>query len=191
MHDGGKRRRFEVLARPELDALFRTARRMTGDAGLAQDLVQDTCLKAYKAFSPDDEPRQVRPWLFRILINGVVDHARHRRREASVTRNVELIAAAQIDLELHSRPDRALASRETGRAIEAALAALPIDLRAVAILVLVEEASYADTAAALSITDDLVRSRLSRARDLLRQRLIEHDDPVAAQAVQHLNRGLE
>lgn len=191
MHDGRKRRRFEVLAKPELDALFRTARRMTGDAGLAQDLVQDTCLKAYKAFSPDDEPRQIRPWLFRILINGVVDDARRRRREAFGTRNAELIAAAQVDLELHSRPDRALASRQTGRAIEAALAALPIDLRAVAILVLVEEASYADTAAALSITDDLVRSRLSRARDLLRQRLVEHDDPVATQAVQHLNRGLE
>jgi RNA polymerase sigma-70 factor (ECF subfamily) len=173
VHDGGKRRRFEVLARPELDALFRTARRMTGDAVLAQDLVQDTCLKAYKAFSPDDEPRQNRPWLFRILINGAVDHARHRKREAFGTRNAELITAAQVELDLHSRPD------------------LPIDLRAVAILVLVEEASYADTAASLSITDDLVRSRLSRARDLLRQRLIEHNDPVAAQAVQHLKRGLE
>jgi RNA polymerase sigma-70 factor, ECF subfamily len=164
---------------------------MTGDAVLAQDLVQDTCLKAYKAFSPDDEPRQIRPWLFRILINGAVDHARHRKREAFGTRNAELITAAQVDLEVHSRPDRALASRETGRAIEAALAALPIDLRAVAVLVLVEEASYADTAAALSITDDLVRSRLSRARDLLRQRLAKHNDPVAAQAVQHRKRGLE
>jgi RNA polymerase sigma-70 factor (ECF subfamily) len=180
-----------VLARPELDALFRTARRMTGDAVLAQDLVQDTCLKAYKAFSPDDEPRQIRPWLFRILINGAVDRARHRKREAFGTHNAELMTAAQVDLEVHSRPDRALASRETGRAIEAALAALPIDLRAVAVLVLVEEASYADTAAALSITDNLVRSRLSRARDLLRQRLAEHNDPVAAQAVQHLKRGLE
>jgi RNA polymerase sigma-70 factor, ECF subfamily len=180
-----------VLARPELDALFRTARRMTGDAVLAQDLVQDTCLKAYKAFSPDDEPRQIRPWLFRILINGAVDRARHRKREAFGTHNAELMTAAQVDLEVHSRSDRALASRETGRAIEAALAALPIDLRAVAVLVLVEEASYADTAAALSITDDLVRSRLSRARDLLRQRLAEHNDPVAAQAVQHLKRGLE
>ncbi|WP_442894869.1 RNA polymerase sigma factor [Bradyrhizobium sp. AZCC 1610] len=53
---------------------------MTGDAVLAQDLVQDTCLKAYKAFSPDDEPRQIRPWLFRILINGAVDDARRARR---------------------------------------------------------------------------------------------------------------
>jgi RNA polymerase sigma-70 factor (ECF subfamily) len=191
VHDGRKRRRFEMLARPELDALFRMARRMTGDAGLAQDLVQDTASKPIRRFRRTMNLDRSDPWLFRILINGVVDHARHRKREAFGTRNAELIAAAQVDLELHSRPDRALASSETGRAIEAALAALPIDLRAVAILVLVEEASYADTAAALSITDDLVRSRLSRARDLLRQRLVEHNDPVAAQAVQHLKRGLE
>lgn len=178
MHDARKGRRFEVLARPQLDALYRTASRIVGRRAVAEEIVQEACLRAYAGFDPDDEPAAFRPWLFRIAVNLALDHLRRGQHEATW---------ADGDAAAHSIPDGTLAGgpqavtegREIGRALERALAALSTELRAVAVLVLIEELSYADTAEVLGVTVELVRSRLARARTELRRQLAHHGADLA------------
>jgi len=174
LRDIRKRERFERLARPELDALFRTARRMVGSRTAAEEITQDACLKAYASFDPDGEPRAFRPWLFRIAVNCALDHLRHARYEQVACHRTDEIVRGVPDCTLAGQPQAEAEGREIGRAIDRALMTLAAETRAVAILVLVEEMTYAEAALALSITEDLVRSRLYRAREDLRGRLSEH-----------------
>jgi RNA polymerase sigma-70 factor (ECF subfamily) len=173
LHDSSKRGRFEALTRPQLDALFRTARRIVGSAAVAEEVVQDTCLKAYERFDPADEPAQFRPWIFRILVNCSIDQIRRRGRELGLPLDGVPPTAleAVADLSASIAPDRIAESRELGQAIERALSDLAPELRAVVVLVLIEEMSYGEAAHSLAISEDLVRSRLSRARARLRERL--------------------
>jgi RNA polymerase sigma-70 factor (ECF subfamily) len=174
LRDARKKERFERLALPELDAVFRTARRIVGSRTAAEEITQDACLKAYANFDPDDEPQAFRPWLFRIAVNCALDYLRHARSEQAICdRNDEIIRGVP-DRTLSGQPQAEAEGREIGRAIDRALMMLATETRAVAILVLVEEMTYAEAALALSITEDLVRSRLSRAREDLRGRLSEH-----------------
>jgi RNA polymerase sigma factor (sigma-70 family) len=76
-----KRQRFERLLKPELDALYRTARRVIGHAALAEEAVQDACLKAFTHFDPTNEPKHFRPWLFRVLMNQAIDTRRRKQRD--------------------------------------------------------------------------------------------------------------
>jgi RNA polymerase sigma-70 factor, ECF subfamily len=174
-----KKRRFETLARPELDALFRTARRIVGNHALAAEVAQETCLKAYVNFDPADEPTAFRPWLFRIAINCALDAVRRDRRERAAHVHDAVAVQMAPDRASTGQPQAIAESREIGRAVDRALMALRPEIRNVAILVLVEEMSYADAAVALSITDDLVRSRLSRARAELRRLLADHAADLA------------
>lgn len=172
MDDCSKRRRFEALARPQLDALFRTARRIVGNAAVAEEVVQEACLKAYERFDAADEPVQFRSWIFRILVNSSIDHIRRRGRDLGWPVDGLLPMALELaDLSASVAPDRIVESRELGQAIDRALFELSPELRAVVVLVLIEEMSYGEAAHSLAISEDLVRSRLSRARARLRERL--------------------
>ncbi|MEQ1711300.1 MAG: sigma-70 family RNA polymerase sigma factor [Hyphomicrobium sp.] len=183
MQDRLKRHRFERLAQPVLDALFRTTRRMTGNAAIAQEIVQEACLRAYQEFAADMEGESFRPWLFRIAINLSLDHLRRRGREVSWPVSWEGTAIPEPrDGTPGADPARVLESKELGSDITRALDGLSPEHRLVAILVIVEEMSYAETAAALDISVDLVRSRLFRARALLRERLLHHASNRAADA---------
>lgn len=172
LDDCSKRGRFEALARPQLDALFRTARRIVGNAAVAEEMVQDACLKAYERFDPASEPAQFRSWIFRILVNCSIDHIRRRGRELGLpVDGIPPTALEVADPSASMAPDRIAESRQLGQAIDRALSELSPELRAVVILVLIEEMSYGEAASSLAISEDLVRSRLSRARARLRERL--------------------
>jgi RNA polymerase sigma-70 factor, ECF subfamily len=175
-----KRQRFEALARPELDALLRTALRIVGRRAVAEEIVQEACFKAYANFDPDDEPAAFRPWLFRVAVNLSLDHLRRGRHEATHGHDADASLHAVPDRSLTGQPHVLAVGRDIGRALELALARLSPELRAVATLVLIEELSYADAAMALTITEDLVRSRLSRARHDLRQHLAAHGADLAS-----------
>jgi len=179
LRDARKRERFERLARPELDALYRTARRIVGSTFIAEEIAQEACLKAYASFDPDDEPAAFRPWLFRIAVNCALDHLRHARHVQAVHLCEDGSARNIPDRSLTGLPHAETEGREIGRAVDRALMKLTPETRAVAVLVLVEEMSYAEAAVALSITEDLVRSRLSRARFELRRQLSEHAADLA------------
>lgn len=163
------RSRFETLVRPELDGLFRTARRLVGDASLAEEIVQEACLRAFRAFDPFIGAASFRPWLFRIVINVARDELRRQHRQSRVFSGGVADRGDHVaeDVATSGHPDRTGQSRAVSRAF----ATLNGDLRAVALLVLVEELTYREAAEALSITEDRVRSRLGRARAELRRML--------------------
>lgn len=174
--------RFEALARPEFDAIFRTVRRLVGRRAIAEEIVQETCLRAYTRFDADDEPAAFRPWFFRIAVNLALDHLRRGQREVSWGHDAAGPAHDMADGTLGGHPHVRAEGYEIGRALDHALAALSPELRAVAVLVLIEEMSYGEAAVALAISEDLVRSRLSRARNELRTDLASHGADLTPQA---------
>jgi RNA polymerase sigma-70 factor (ECF subfamily) len=81
---------FEEKTLPHLKPLFRLALRLTGDPAAAEDLVQETYLKALQSFSTLRDPERVRPWLFQILSRLVIDRHRSAPREVPLERPDEL-----------------------------------------------------------------------------------------------------
>jgi RNA polymerase sigma-70 factor, ECF subfamily len=169
--------RFERLIQPELEALFRTACRLTGQRADAEDLVHDTCIKAFQAAGGDafDTIGNVRAWLFRVLMNTYLDQHRRRRRsperqstawsEATDAKIVELVVSPE------PQPDAQLEHKQFALAAESAIAELPPDVKAVVILFFVEELTYQEIADVLACPVGTVMSRLWRGRRFLRKRL--------------------
>ncbi len=153
--------RFEAAALPHLDELYRTARRMLTDAVRAEDVVQETCLRAWRSFHTFDGANS-RAWLYKILVNCVHDE-RNRGRRAAVAFESEEI------LERQQAPPAS--SDALDRGIVAALDALPAAYRDVVLLADVQEFSYKEIAAMLDIRLGTVMSRLSRGRATLREKL--------------------
>jgi RNA polymerase sigma-70 factor (ECF subfamily) len=170
-----------------MDALYRTALRMTGNPTEAEDLVQDTYLKATRSIDRYHEQESAGPraWLFRILTNAYIDRYRQRLRAPET---VELTDDRGLyDLFLESREpaaDDASASagwsnaelgaflhKFVGDEVKAALESLPPAFRLVVILRDVEGFSYREIADMLGVPVGTVMSRLFRGRRLLQARL--------------------
>lgn len=146
-----------------LGPLRRYARVLTRDPGAADELVQETLLRAYERASTFQAGAALKPWLLAILHNL---HAGGRRREAVEARAIE--TAAQHGLLNRSDPlpgEHALLLQE----VAARFDALPEAQRAVLHLIVVEGLSYRQAADALAVPIGTVMSRLSRARDALRE----------------------
>jgi|KBSSwiStaDraftv2_1062776.scaffolds.fasta_scaffold1155252_1 RNA polymerase sigma-70 factor, ECF subfamily len=153
-----------VLLMPRLR---RFARALSGSWHQADDLVQDTIVRAISAWNDAERLNHMEGWLLRIMRNAWIDMQRARR--------VRLDYAE--DLRMRSRPDTnaedATVARLTLGAVDAAMRSLPEDQRTVLLLVCVEEFSYAQTAAVLDIPVGTVMSRLARGRATLRELLHE------------------
>jgi len=145
---------------PHTASLLRVARRLVRENAAAEDIVQETMLSAWRGFHQFQAGSNGRAWLFRILINAV----NQRGRKLKAARAVESI-------ELSERPGFAIAVE-----ISDALDALSIEHREVLLLGVVEEFTCQEIADILSIPIGTVMSRLSRARQALREKLA----PVSA-----------
>lgn len=165
------RAEFEASVLPHLEAMSRLARfLMRGNPADAEDLVQDAVLRAFEAFPRFQPGTNVRAWLFRILRNTYVDLLRRRGHQA------ELIDLAAEAPESGSAVEefRVQAARERAEAdLEVALAQLPVELRMALLLVDGEGMRYDEVAEVMDCPIGTVRSRLHRARRLLRQQLLE------------------
>ncbi len=171
MPENAKLEKFEALLRGHIDALYRTALRSSRDPGLAEDLVQEASLRAYRSFVTGAEPENFRAWIFRILMNLCIDHA----RSDSARSAGDHAAHAVDDLpEPANGPAQTLENLRLGRDLGAAVASLPQDLQMVVELVLIDGMSYRDAAFCMNCPEGTIRSRLNRARSLLRQSLSEH-----------------
>jgi RNA polymerase sigma-70 factor (ECF subfamily) len=154
--------RFEDEALPHTRALYSTAYRITRNAADAEDLLQETLLRALRAFDGYAPGTNIRAWLFTILYRTRTDQLRKLGRSPRTVELVDQEPAA-------APPQAALACGH--EAIERALGDLPEAFRAAVVLRDVEELSYDEIARALSIPIGTVMSRIHRGRSLLRQAL--------------------
>src|SRR5215470_16279237 len=175
------RREFEREALPHLGPLHGTALRLTRNERDAEDLVQDTILRAYRYFDKFEQGTNAKAWLFRILTNTFINsyHARKRDLEVALAaaEEAETTDIVHHEAQLSARdPEGAVASRLLSDDVVRALESLPAEFRLVVLLCDVEEFSYKEIAEIMDCPVGTVMSRLFRARRLLQRAL--HDYAV-------------
>jgi len=161
---------FEALAMEHLDMLYRVARRMTRDQHRAEDLVQETYLRAFRSAADFDlQEYGIRPWLIRILHNLHVSKGQRDKRQPASMEDEHLEAAA-LSTETHAPATWEGMDQQVKRAFET----LPAEYQTVMQLWAIEELSYKEIADALNVPLGTVMSRLHRARQRLSEQLKEY-----------------
>lgn len=165
---------FEMLAMPLFDQMYNLAHWLTGDRTEAEDLVQETYVKALKGFKSFQEGTNIRAWMFRILRNTFLTSRTGLKVQNTIQMEDEINGG---DLAAHNiTPESLLLQSENSRSVFDALAGLPTPYREMILLSDVEELSYKEIAQVLDVPIGTVMSRLSRGRKILRQALGE-DSP--------------
>jgi RNA polymerase sigma-70 factor (ECF subfamily) len=165
------RRDFEAQALVHLDALYRTALRLTQSRPEAEDLVQDACLRAFRYFDQFERGTNCRAWLFTILRNIFLNRIRGRGREVVDDDSKLTAATASVTAPSSDDPEAEFSRRALLADVEGALSALPLVFREAVILVDLEGFSYKEAAQVLECPVGTVMSRLWRSRRLLRRAL--------------------
>lgn len=172
-----KQEEFEEEVVPHLDALYNFALRLTSDPNDAEDLVQDTIVKAYRFFSSYERGTNAKAWLFRILKNSYINNYRKKSKQPNqvdydeVATFYETIRAERTDTsDLEDKMFRDLIDDDISNALEE----LPEDFRTVVLLCDVEGFTYEEIANMLDVPIGTIRSRLHRGRNLLKSQLMEY-----------------
>lgn len=173
-----KRDEFDRVALVHLDILYNTALRMTGNVQDAEDLVQDTFLRAYKFFDRFQKGTNCKAWLFKIMKNCFINRFRKRKRTPSTVSfdAIEGALGAESDRTPLVWPDTVslpdldeLVEDDVKRALES----LPFEFKVAVILSDISGFSYKEIAGIMDTPIGTVRSRLSRARGALQSRLYD------------------
>lgn len=175
--DAERQRIFNDEFMPHINAMYNFAYRLTLDADDAKDLLQDTYLKAYRFIDSFQQGTNAKAWLFRILKNSFINDYRKKSKEPSKVDYQEVESyynSEEVDRQI--TPDlRVEALKDMiGDEISNALNALDVDFRTVIILCDLEGFKYEEMAKILDIPIGTVRSRLHRARNLLKEKLSEY-----------------
>jgi RNA polymerase sigma factor (sigma-70 family) len=162
---------------PLIDSMYNFGYRLTLDEADAKDLVQDTYLKAYRFIESFQQGTNAKAWLFRILKNSFINNFRKKSKEPSKVdyqevetyyNSDEVDEKITTDLRVDSLQDM------IGDEISVALNSLAVDFRTVIILCDLEGFTYEEMAKILDIPIGTVRSRLHRARNLLKEKLMSY-----------------
>jgi RNA polymerase sigma-70 factor (ECF subfamily) len=162
--------------------LFRVARSVLADDGEAEDALQEAYLHAFASLSGFRGDASLSTWLTRIVLNQAYQRLRRRPDVPAGDINLDLerkgadvipFPASQAAID----PERAMAQRQLCQLVERAIDDLPVDFRTVLVARLVEGMSVEETAAAFALQPETVKTRLHRARRLLRDALAEHMGP--------------
>jgi RNA polymerase sigma-70 factor (ECF subfamily) len=164
---------FEVLMRRYNQRLYRTARAIVRDSAEAEDVMQETYVRAFAALGQFEGRAQWSTWVTRIAVNEALARVRRRGRFVSseAFENIQEGAMGE-EREPAGRsagPEAAVAARELSAFVERAVDELPDIYRTVFVLREVQELSTAETAACLDVSEELVKVRLHRARAELRR----------------------
>jgi RNA polymerase sigma-70 factor (ECF subfamily) len=162
---------FEEVFRLYGPDIYRVARRMTGNHDDADDVLQDTFVKAFERIHEVDRDANIRRWLLTIAINTCID--RRRRRRLSI---VELTVDPPSD---EGRPDRVVLAGELNAHLERAIGMLKGRQKACFVLHELEEMKVTDVAATLGCSTGAVKSYLHRARETLRAYLGPYLGPTS------------
>jgi RNA polymerase sigma-70 factor, ECF subfamily len=171
--------RFAALVLPHLDALHYAAMRLTRDASSAEDLVQETFLRAYRALHQLTQEESCRAWLMKIMTNILLNQ-RHKRGRESLAMDIDELDLSAADVapwspqRVPEEPERAVSRKQFCEDLDQALHQLPEAFRIVVMLADVEGFSYKEVAETLQCPIGTVMSRLYRARQLLRKALWVH-----------------
>lgn len=173
-----KQKLFDEEFLPHIGALNTFAFHLTYDEDSANDLVQDTYLKAFRFIEQYDRGTNAKAWLFKILKNAFINEYRRKKRlpvqvdyeEVRGLQERDEPAAREAYVDLREELFHYLIGDEVTKAINA----MPVDFRTVILLCDVEEFSYEEIAAILDIPIGTVRSRLHRARNTLKEKLQDY-----------------
>ena len=166
-----RHRLFEETVMVHLDALYRTALRLTSSRERAEDLVQETCLRAYRAFDRFDG-RYARAWLFTIMRHTHISHLRHDgQAPPTVLYEEDPPADAEQRMPATASAEDMALVHVFAEDLDQALAALPEGMRLILMFAYVEELTYAEIARVMRCPLGTVMSRLYRARKLMEVQL--------------------
>ena len=169
-----RREAFDQEILPHLDLLYRVGLRYTREPARAEDLVQDTLLKAYRSWDRFQPGTSARAWLLAIMRNTFINLYRREKREP-ITLDLDQLDVQPVPTEAEeSDPEGAFFDKIVDERILRALDSLPLDFREVLVLSDVEGLPYAEIAQALGIPAGTVKSRLFRARKLMQKDLYDH-----------------
>lgn len=168
-----RRAAFEVEALPHLDQLYGAAFYLCGDRDRASDLVQETVLRAFRFFHQFEPGTNCRAWLLTILHNTFRNQYRAGLRERAQVDVDDPAAAAEVTEAAGAvdDPETLVLSETLDQEVAQALAELPEEFRSVVVLVDLHDLTYEEGAQVLGCPVGTVRSRLSRGRRLLGQKL--------------------
>jgi RNA polymerase sigma-70 factor (ECF subfamily) len=170
---------FQEEMLPHLDSMYNFAFRLTLDEDDAKDLVQDTYLKAFRFINSFEKGTNAKAWLFRILKNSFINDFRKKSKEPSKVDYQEVETfynSEEFDTEIEATSDlRSEAVQDLiGDEVATAINSLEVDFRIAIILCDIEGFTYEEMAKILDIPIGTVRSRLHRARGLLKEKLSEY-----------------
>lgn len=168
---------FQRDAVPHMDALYNFALRMTMDAAEAEDLVQETYLKAFRFFDSFEQGTNCKAWLFRIMKNSYINRYR-KAQKTPETVDYDAVEEFYYSIRSDSAAESDLSSMLFNNILDdevtAAIERLPEDFRTVVILCDIEGFTYEEIAEFVDCPVGTVRSRLHRGRKLLRDSLLDY-----------------
>lgn len=172
-----KQREFNAEMIPHMDALYNFAIRLSNDPNDAEDLVQDTIVKAYRFFASYERGTNAKAWLFRILKNSYINNYRKQSKQPfqvdydEISTYYESVRSERSDTtDMEEIMYRELLDDEVTRALNR----LPEDFRTVVLLCDIEGFTYEEIANMLDVPIGTIRSRLHRGRNLLRSSLTQY-----------------
>jgi RNA polymerase sigma-70 factor (ECF subfamily) len=178
--NAGEARAFELLVIKYQRRVERLIGRMVRDVDLVSDIAQETFIRAYRALPQFRGDAQFYTWLYRIAVNTAKKYLAELKRDPIVTMSSlkndddDETSSSELEQSTHSdteTPEAVLASKEIAAAVNAALDALPEELRQAIMLRELEGLSYDDIAKALDCPIGTVRSRIFRAREAISNRI--------------------
>ena len=158
---------FEILMRRHNQRMYRVARAVLKSDDLIEDVLQEAYFNAYRHLAQFSGDAQFSTWLTRIVINEAL--GRRRKQFPEIAQGEDEMLTA-VDDRMRD-PEQEAAASELREVLESEVESLPASFRVVFVMRDVEGLSTAETAAGLDVTEDVVKTRLHRARTLLRDRL--------------------
>ena len=161
---------FEQLMRRHESRMYSVAIRMCGNREDAQDCVQDAMLRIYRALDRFKGQSSFSTWVYRITMNTCLDELRRRKVRASTSLDT-LLESGWSPTDETDTPERHAIDSERRRALEKAIGSLPEDMRSAIVLREMQGLSYEEISDVLSVNVGTIKSRISRGREKLREKI--------------------